>query len=159
MGSRRREVRKYFYWVNHYGCLYPLEDAHQAAMPFGPAHLKDKKFLDFFFKRLKATSAEDPLASEWKWLSKCGIEHNYVKASRTPIVFQNLEDDHLCYAGSLKVKLEPEALALKDGELYHALNDQYCLVATNVASDLFESFDENGTFQWKGKSFKVQDLT
>ena len=107
------------------------------------------------------TPNDDSLLAEFPWLSICGRERNYIKASRTPIVFRELDDNQeLTYAGSLAVPFQPDKLALVNGELYHPSpneSTELSLVQTNLASQLFECFSEDGLhFRWKGETFPVE---
>jgi hypothetical protein len=152
--------RAYFYYVNHYGNLYVLEDEFQRKMPFGPSFLKDKKFLDFFFKRLQKNDDFNlKTHPDFPFVSKCGRELNFVKCAETPIVFQNLEKQCLIYGGSLKTQFDPSALLIKDGKLYHYLDSlqSHCLVETKLASELFEHFDfEEQNFVWQNEKFPIK---
>ena len=127
-------------------------------MPFGPVYLKEPRFLDFFFRRLKATPDDDAYGSlamrqRWPYVSLCGRERNFVRAARTAIVYQDLLDNELCYAGTLRVPFRPETLSVVHGELLHGEN----LVATQLASDLLlKNFDDaSSCFTWEGKSHLV----
>ena len=158
--SRRPQRRHYYYWVNHYGQLYVLDDAAHQPMPYGPTYLKDAKFLDFFFRQLQRAPRDPPgsRTDAFPWLSRCGIEYNWVRASRTPIVFSLLRDGLLSYAGTLSVPFEPDGLVLQNGELYHPDPlGELSLVHTHVATELFAHFDEAGTvFRWNGREHRVR---
>ena len=155
-GHDGMSTRRYFYYVSQLGHLYPLESQHVARMPFGPAFLKDKRFLHFFYARLRRTVAGDgENVAQWPWLSVCGRELNFVRsASRTPVVFQRLEEGRLWYAqAALSVPFEPTRLSLSAaGELYHECDGLGpSLVASSVAFELMAQFvwDERGDVWWK----------
>ncbi len=155
--------RSYFYYVSQLGHLYPLESRGLSRLPFGPTYLKERRFLQFFFARVRRTQASDGEATDtWPWLSVCGREMNFVhSASRTPVVFQKLEDGRLWLAeGSMSVPFEPRRLGLSvRGELYHECDDPAVgasLVASNVAFDIMADFETgaDGKVRWKGVEIK-----
>ena len=53
--------------------------------------IADKKFLDFFFKRVKLNTS-DRYDSEFPYVSPCGRETNYVRCDDLPVVFSQLLD-------------------------------------------------------------------
>ena len=55
----------------------------------GPTHLRDEKFLNFFFKRLEINSTEE--YHEFPYVSKCMGEFNFMRAADTPIVFIDIK--------------------------------------------------------------------
>jgi hypothetical protein len=148
-------LRRYFYTVSQLGHLYPLESRDVKHMPFGPTFLKDKRFLQFFYARVRRSAPSDGEDSEWPWLSVCGRELNFImSASRTPIVFQALAEERLWYGeGAASVPFEPSQLRLsRGGELYHECGGVgQSLVASSVAFDLMSQFvwDANGAVSWK----------
>jgi hypothetical protein len=149
-------LRRYFYTVSQLGHLYPLESRDVKQIPIGPTFLKDKRFLQFFYARVRpATVGDGEDVSQWPWLSVCGRELNFIKsASRTPIVFQALVEERLWYGeGAASVPFEPSQLRLsRGGELYHErAGVGQSLVASSVAFDLMSQFvwDATGTLWWK----------
>jgi hypothetical protein len=152
-------MRRYFFFVSQLGHLYPVENAFER--PFGPTFLKEKRFLEFFYKRIRRAVVEDGEdTSLWPFLSMCGRELNFVScAQKTPIVFQSLESDFLSFAeGSLRIDFRPDALSLSDhGELYHDVliggKSELGLVASSVAFDLMQEFEtdsRSGKVSWRG---------
>lgn len=100
-------IREYFYDLTDRGVLL-LDGIEQ----------DDPWFLDFFFRRL-APSA-NPMFPEYRYVSRCGDEMNYVKPQDTPIVFTRLHEGDLGYAAGLTVRFDPTSLAYsREGVLYH----------------------------------------
>ncbi len=131
-------------------------------MPFGPTFLKDRRFLQFFYARLRPTAPGDGEdVSQWPFLSVCGRETNFIcSASRTPVVFQRLEEERLWHAeGALSVPFDPSHLRLSaGGELYHECPGVgQSLVASNVAFDLMSQFvwDAGGKVWWNGRRIET----
>jgi acyl-coenzyme A thioesterase PaaI-like protein len=106
------ETRHYFYSITTKGELI-----HDGAI------LDDERFLDFFTQRIEPN--ETGLYSDYKYVSKCGPEWNYIACADTPIVFQHLIENRLYYAPNLSVEFNPNDLrfgnqsGLYDGVLYH----------------------------------------
>ena len=155
-------LRRYYYHVSQLGHLYPLESKDVRRMPFGPTFLKDRRFLQFFHARLRRTaSADGEDVTEWPWLSVCGRELNFVRsASRTPVVFQRLEEERLWHAeGALSVPFDPAQLRLsRGGELYHECPGiGQSLVSSNVAFDLMSQFvwESSGAVWWNGRQIEM----
>lgn len=86
------------------------------------SHFADKKFLKFFFSRLRKNTTK-VYADSFPYISLCGKERNFIRCDDLPIVFTNviqLEDpetgemtDYFCYghAGNLlKVSFFPNLL-------------------------------------------------
>lgn len=168
--------RAYFYYVNHKGNLYVLDDALAAQinetksiprdkLPFGPTYLKDKKFLDFFFRRVKPND-DDSIKSIWPFLSVCGVERNYIISySKSPVVFLSFDAERksFIYGATLKQPFEPDKLVISNaGELYHPSPSNVgglSLVKTDLAGEIFEQFKlaEDGTFYFNsgGSEYKV----
>lgn len=73
-GSRPNE-REYFYHINHQGQLF-LDDTKNKNFV---TCFKDAEFLDFFYTRLRAVREGEEKYEEYRWMSKCGVESNYVK--------------------------------------------------------------------------------
>jgi hypothetical protein len=131
-------IRCYFYNVDLQGRLF-LEEA----MPKNIAtSIKDDRFLDFFFQRLRRTSAaqrdwmranEIP-EQDYPFVSACGKELNFVRPAAAPIVFHSLlgqaisEERKLAYGGkSLMQSLDEKhgiAISQSTGRLYHKLTSQ-----------------------------------
>ena len=149
-------IREYFYYVSHLGGLYPLECREAlrcARLPFGPASVKGSP-LDFIMARV-VPNAE--ARDEFKWVSPCGKERNYLAAAYTPVVFHTLEEEkaRLVYAHSLWVPFEPGKLVVDErGELFHPhprLGN--CLVKTHLLQEWMQEgrivVEDNRRVTWK----------
>ena len=116
-------IREYFYCVDHNGMLF-LDDSK---MKHWTAALKEKKLLFNFFKRLRFN--ETGRYTEFKYISLCGKERNFVRCSDRPFVFNAAEKDeqhnwvlHYNHAGSLLTqKFEPHKILMvpETGRVYH----------------------------------------
>jgi len=106
------------------------EARHTAVtLPSGPVHLKDVRFLNFFFSNLvrnslppddnetkgsRCSSIRHATARLYPFVSPCGVELNFLRYERTPIVFHSaLHHDAtggiraLVYAGDLQHPFDP----------------------------------------------------
>lgn len=93
--------------------------------------IKDSRFLDFFFRRLRPVGSKElPLlqstgisVEEYPYVSPCGNELNFVRPAATPIVFHTLDHaaNGFLYAGSLSQPFQASSLAVSKltGRLYH----------------------------------------
>ena len=131
-GFAEREGGKcYFYSVDLQGRLF-LEES----LPKNIAtSLKDEKFLDFFFTRIrrvrdkeKTILEEVGAAGDYPFVSPCGIELNFVRPADAPIVFHELREDpdngkQLVFGGNLSQPYLPKKIAMSPrlGRLYHEL--------------------------------------
>jgi len=163
--EREAEKLNWFYHVDHQGRIY-AEDT----IPKNIAtSIKAPKFLDFFFRQIRLNKNSE--FSEYQWYSPCGNEHNYIKATKHPVVFQELKNipknDELVlvWGATLNVPFEPSKLRLdNDGFLYHPLKtrrfDTLALIKSSVgvelANNIIDVLDEPdrngtvGTFEWNG---------
>ena len=132
--ASREKCKCYFYSVDLQGRLF-LEEV----VPKNIAtSLKDTKFLDYFFSRMKRVGEkeksilEDVGAEEdYPFVSPCGIELNFVRPADSAIVFHDLREGggdadkgkHLVFGGTLTQPYRPEKLAMspRTGRLYHKL--------------------------------------
>lgn len=130
--AERERKKCYFYSVDLQGRLF-LEES----LPKNIAtSLKDEKFLDFFFSKLrrvrdkeKAILEEVGAAGDYPFVSPCGIELNFVRPADAPIVFHELREDpdsngkQLVFGGNLSQPYLPEKIAMspRTGRLYHEL--------------------------------------
>ncbi|XP_067627991.1 UPF0598 protein CG30010-like isoform X2 [Eurosta solidaginis] len=92
------KIREYFYFIDHEGMLF-LDDAK---MKNFTSCFKEKKFLKFFFSRVKLNDISR-YRDDFPYLSLCGRERNFIRCDDTPIVFTHvLQDekgiDRLSYA-------------------------------------------------------------
>jgi len=110
--------------------------------------LKDEKFLDFFFKRLKP-NFDSSTASKYPFVSPCGNELNFLAPEDTPIVFNKLMlnksiPSALQYAGRLAIEFDPRGLAFgrDSGRLYARLPKsmvslgEYGLLSSSLVNEL-----------------------
>ena len=171
----------WFYYVDHQGRLF-TEDT----IPKNIAtSLKAPKFIDFFFKQLRPNT-EFPEFAEYPWYSPCGKEHNFIKASPSPVVFQELNvKEELVWGASLTVPFNPSKLRMDDaGMLYHGLDEikrlrgNHGLIKSSLGVQLAATMEINvsaeeeeeddrgdgregrvvGTFEWKGVMHDVLAL-
>ncbi|XP_043285334.1 UPF0598 protein CG30010 [Venturia canescens] len=164
--SPEAKVREYFYFIDHQGMLF-LDDARIKNFT---SCFKEKKFLAFFFKKLKKNDT-GRYDETFPYLSVCGRERNFVRCDDVPIVFTHVlqkepENWWFSYAhagDSLMVPFEPEKLymSIHSGRVYHPASSKVGgagLVRSNLAIEMSRYFDfENGEerepthFNWKGK--------
>ncbi|XP_023345797.1 UPF0598 protein C8orf82 homolog isoform X1 [Eurytemora carolleeae] len=79
-------IREYFYYVDHNGMLFQDD----SRMKHFTAALKEKKLLYNFFKRLKPNETGRYM-EEFKYISLCGRERNFVRSLDRPIVFTHIK--------------------------------------------------------------------
>jgi len=165
------------------GRLYCI-DQHATKLPSAadPTFLKEKKFVNFFWRRLIANTPESvgrgKYRSEFPFVSPCGKELNYVKPADCPIVFHTLLLDHssespeknaqLLYAHDLAVPFRPEEVfsLSASGRLYHpAPKSGVGLISSGVGCELGEHMiEESGilelgsTLVWDNKKFTIPSL-
>eukprot|EP01137_Pigoraptor_chileana_P019465 Opistho-2@80552 len=150
-------ARQYFYYLDHHGQLF-LQDAKIKNFV---TCFKEKKFLDFFFKRVRPNTT-GRFDADFPWISKCGNELNYMSVNDTPIVYHTLtEDDRLVYGGTLSVGFDPQALSMSAvGRIYHPspLGGR-ALLRSAVAVELGRSivFRDDGvcTLQHRGRDYTL----
>lgn len=173
--SPEPRIREYFYYVDHQGMLF-LDDVRIRNFT---SCFKDKKFLAFFFKRIKINNTGRYM-QEFPYVSLCGVERNFVRCDDLPIVFtkiiekENVEtgkkEDWLGYSHSeelLMVPFEPQRLFMdpSSGRVYHPAPDRVGgigLVRSKIAIELsvffyFENGEEKSPthFQWKNKIYSI----
>ncbi|KAK4880305.1 hypothetical protein RN001_008451 [Aquatica leii] len=113
------KIREYFYFIDHQGMLF-LDDSK---MKNFTSCFKEKKFLKFFFSRLKVNDSDR--YREFPYISLCGRERNFVRCDDYPIVFTHVIDDHTLsynHAGNLlTVMFEPDKVCMlpESGRVYH----------------------------------------
>lgn len=137
---------------------------------------KEKKFLEFFFKRIRPNNTSR-YREDFPFLSLCGRERNFIRCDDVPIVYTNLilknNETHLSYgyAGELlstaflpgKVYMLPLT-----GRVYHPTDDKYGgvgLIKSKLAIELSKNFEFlNGEekppthFTWKNEKFKLDQF-
>ena len=149
--------REWFYYIDHKGMLY-CEDTHPKNFT---SCLKDDRFLDFFFGNIKAN--DTGAFQEYPYVSPCWGELNFIKAFRFPIVFRNMTDKKLLYAGTKSVEFDPTKLAYDQNDiLLFKLNDtQYANFDTSLAVELSENMlveDDELKFQWQGATYRIDKV-
>ncbi|KAL5285334.1 C8orf82 family protein [Megaselia abdita] len=157
--------REYFYYINHEGMLF-LDDARIKNFT---SCFKEKKFLQFFFSRIKVNDT-DKYSQEFPFISPCGRESNYIRCDDLPIVYTHIieKDNQLKltfgYAGDLlTAEFDPQKIFMnpKSGRVYHPASEKVGkigLIRSKLAIELSKSFEfENGDQNppthiiWNGK--------
>ncbi|XP_041457316.1 UPF0598 protein C8orf82-like [Lytechinus variegatus] len=172
--SPEPKIREYFYFIDHQGQLF-LDDARVKNFI---TCFKDKKFLAFFFKRLKQNSFEH-YKDAFPYLSPCGVERNFVRCDDRPIVFTHIIPDPDEPSGpgllscnftgdAVTVKFEPEKVCMLpvSGRIYHPAPHKtggVGLIKSSIAIDISACFEfgEKGEysppthFTWLGKRYTL----
>lgn len=136
---------------------------------------KEKKFLEFFYKRIRLNSTGR--YQDFPFLSLCGRERNFIRCDDVPIVYTNLivknNETHLSYgyAGdSLSTNFLPEKIYMLPltGRVYHPADDKYGgvgLIKSKLAIDLSKNFKfVNGEteapthFKWNNENYELDQL-
>ncbi|XP_074646323.1 UPF0598 protein CG30010-like [Tubulanus polymorphus] len=150
--SPKPNIREYFYYIDHHGQLF-LDDAR---MKNFTSCFKEKKFLEFFFHRLKFNDTDR--YKDFPYLSPCGREKNYIRCDDLPIVFTHVIPDQqdrandlfsYGYAGELlTVPFEPQKICMlpESGRIYHPGPDKLGGVGL-VRSSLAIEFSKLFTFE------------
>ncbi|XP_005188574.1 UPF0598 protein CG30010-like [Musca domestica] len=167
------KIREYFYYIDHEGMLF-LDDAK---MKNFTSCFKEKKFLKFFFDRVKFNDTKR-YRSEFPYLSPCGRERNFIRCDDTPIVFTHVTEnseglDKLLYnhAGDvLQIDFEPQKIYMnpETGRVYHPYSlakvGSIGLIRSKLSIELSKYFEfENGEQQgpthiwWKDKKLLLQN--
>uniref|UniRef100_A0A8D8LUA6 UPF0598 protein C8orf82 homolog n=1 Tax=Cacopsylla melanoneura TaxID=428564 RepID=A0A8D8LUA6_9HEMI len=156
--------REYFYYIDHNGMLF-LDDSR---MKNFTSCFKEKKFLVFFFQRLRKNET-GRYEDDFPFVSPCGRERNYIRCDDVPIVYTHtvstLEGEFFCHnhAGDdLKYPFNPSQIymSITTGRIYHPTSDQYQqvgLIQSKTAIELSKLFQfRNGEDRepthilWKG---------
>ncbi|CAL1263418.1 unnamed protein product, partial [Larinioides sclopetarius] len=143
--------------------------------------LSEKKFLQFFFRRLKFNNT-GKYEKEFPFFSPCGKENNFVRCDDLPVVFthvletENSNDTYYLsygYTDFLKVKFEPEKLCMlpESGRVYHPGPEStggIGLIKSSLAIQFSQKFiygNKNNidempiSFLWKGIEYPLTDET
>ncbi|KAJ8683409.1 hypothetical protein QAD02_019201 [Eretmocerus hayati] len=172
--SPEPRIREYFYYIDHQGMLF-LDDTKIKNFT---SCFKDKKFLTFFFKRLRKNDTSR--FPQFPYLSLCGRERNYVRCDDLPIVFTEVvtKTDHSTKEiqeffsynhtqESLMVPFEPHKIfmSIHSGRIYHPAPETtggIGLVKSSLAIEFSSHFDfangeEKGPthFRWQGKTYEI----
>lgn len=172
--SPEPKIREYFYFIDHQGQLF-LDDARVKNFI---TCFKDKKFLAFFFKRLKINNF-DQYKEPFPYLSPCGVERNFIRCDDRPIVFTHIipDPEDLEGAGLLScnftgdavtVKFEPEKVCMLplSGRIYHPAPRKtggVGLIKSSIAIEISPNFEfgEEGEyappthFTWLGRRYEL----
>ncbi|XP_071526729.1 UPF0598 protein CG30010 [Panulirus ornatus] len=119
-------IREYFYYIDHQGMLF-LDDSR---MKNFTSCFKEKKFLQFFFSRLRFN--ETGRYPEFPFLSPCGRERNFIRCDDLPLVFTHLvmkdmasgPEEHLAYGNAgdvMTLFFQPSEICMQTetGRVYH----------------------------------------
>lgn len=175
--SPEPRIREYFYYIDHQGQLF-LDDTKVKNFV---TCFKDKKFLVFFFERLRSNQT-GRYEEDFPFLSLCGRERNFLRCDDRPVVFTHLlpvaaetaggEQELLSYCGGaekLTVAFRPEALYMHpvSGRVYHPCSERsgrVGLVRSALAIELSSFFvyaGEDGQsglpthFLWRGQKHEL----
>jgi hypothetical protein len=164
--DREAVDRRYFFWVDSQGRLF-LESVVPKNIT---SCLKDRRMLDFFFSRVRP-NATGLFPGEYRFVSPCGKEMNYIGCSDTPIVFSGWGEGRrsLLYGASLSQPFEPHDLRVsREGRLFHRLDhrhmpkDSFCLVKSSIVLELSQAMvlndsseDHAGVLNWQGGSISI----
>lgn len=139
----------------------------------------EKKFLAFFFKRLKLNNS-GKYEKDFPFISPCGREKNFVRCDDIPIVFTHILEeteggekvDYLSYAHTgdmLTVPFEPEKICMlpESGRVYHPgpeATGGVGLIKSSLAIDLSQKFEYKNKdktdempiyFTWKERKYSL----
>ncbi|XP_053402047.1 UPF0598 protein CG30010-like [Mercenaria mercenaria] len=140
---------------------------------------KEKKFLDFFFKRLRLNETGRYM-EDFPFLSPCGRERNFIRCDDRPIVYVHLADNQdkgTCdilsygYPGSptLNVPFQPEKICMlpETGRIYHPADPEVGgvgLIKSSIAIAISKYFEfgngeENAPthFTWNGEKYTLSN--
>lgn len=164
------KIREYFYYIDHEGMLF-LDDAK---MKNFTSCFKEKKFLHFFFTRVRLNST-NRYREDFPFISPCGRERNFIRCDDLPIVYTHIIRDasgkeKLSYAHAgdlLTVDFEPDKIymAPETGRVYHPAWERVGkigLIRSKLAIEISKHFEfadgENHPpthFTWKGVKLKL----
>eukprot|EP00041_Stephanoeca_diplocostata_P011349 m.187158 g.187158 ORF g.187158 m.187158 type:complete len:223 (+) comp18499_c0_seq1:262-930(+) len=149
-----KKRRCYFYFVDHNGYVF-LDDVRMRNFT---SCYKDPEFLQFFYRRLRASRPTDPAfdryGKQFPWVSPCGREINYIRCDDTPIVYDSLQKEQedgenwlLCYAGGrITTKFDPGQLTFSKttGRMYYPHDTiGNALVASQLVLKLAKEIEED----------------
>lgn len=136
---------------------------------------KEKKFLQFFFNRIRQNNTGR--YQEFPFISLCGRERNFIRCDDVPIVYTHIitkgGQDVTTYgnAGDLLVTpFVPDKIYMlpTTGRVYHPAEDKYGgigLVRSKLAIELSKNFEfQNGDskppthFRWKNKNYELDQF-
>ncbi|CAB3985493.1 Hypothetical predicted protein [Paramuricea clavata] len=166
-------VREYFYYIDHQGQLF----LHDARLKNFITCFKEKKFLTFFFRRLKMNNTGR--YEEFPYISPCGKEFNYIQCDDRPIVYTSITNSSdntqelLDINGTEKLTypFQPEKICMfpETGRIYHPADEKYGgvgLIKSSLGIELshcFEYRDRDNEreppshFNWNGKTYELDN--
>ncbi|XP_072936779.1 UPF0598 protein CG30010 [Epargyreus clarus] len=168
------KIREYFYYIDHQGMLF-LDDSK---MKNFTSCFKEKKFLEFFFKRIRINKT-GRYQEEFPFISLCGRERNYIRCDDLPIVYTHViekqppEKDILTFGYAsdlLKTDFIPDKIFMlpTTGRVYHPADEKYGgigLVRSKLSIELSKNFTfSNGEseppthFTWKGEMYQLDHM-
>uniref|UniRef100_A0A1B6HNQ3 Uncharacterized protein n=1 Tax=Homalodisca liturata TaxID=320908 RepID=A0A1B6HNQ3_9HEMI len=163
-----KKTREYFYYIDHQGMLF-LDDAR---MKNFTSCFKDKKFLAFFFKRLRENKT-GRYEEEFPFISPCGREINFIKCDDRPVVFTHLTEKDgnpiFCYGhvDELFVPFQPNFIYMEpaNGRVYHPAppaSGHVGLVCSKLAIEFSKDFEFTAGqesppthFMFRGKKYQL----
>lgn len=176
--ASKEYLREYFYFVDHQGMLF-LDDSR---MKNFTSCFKEKKFLEFFFRRLRRNET-GKYEAEFPFVSPCGREMNFVRCDDLPFVFTHVVQSpqeeakpsdskgfllHNHAGDLLKVEFTPEHLCMPagTGRVYHPAPERaggVGLVRSLLAIELSKHFtfaDDSERsppthFDWNGTRYEL----
>lgn len=109
--SPEPRIREYFYYIDHQGQLF-LDDTKIKNFV---TCFKDKKFLIFFFSRLRRNES-GRYQDHFPFLSLCGRERNFLRCDDRPLVFTHLLQGDPGGSGPEEPGRAPQLLSFCGGE-------------------------------------------
>lgn len=160
-------VREYFYHMDTKGQLFLADTKHRNFVTC----LKDRVFLNFFFRQLRPNSTGAPPG--YRLVSPCGKELNYLEIDdqRASTVFSQLTNGRLCMGGSeVSEPFHPSLLAVDEesGRFYHKISTHrhlggqlgllHALLAEGL-SDRISAADGRYRLRWQdGLQYEIANL-
>jgi len=171
LSDKLNRLRHFHYFVDSKGRIWRIEIDKPGKL-FGV--LKEDQYRDTFFKYLKKNTTGLYLP-DFPYLSTRGKELYFVTTSNSPIVFTQLQNEHLHFAATLKIPFNPTLLHMKDDYLYHPIQIPYSpregderelstiwgLLEKNLSYTLYSTLEEKENvfyLRWKGKEYPVKRL-
>ena len=172
--SEGKDHRRYFYVLDHRGLLFLEESKFRNYATC----LKDKTFLDFFFKQLRVNTTT--FYPELPFVSLCGKEQNFLSIddSLAAVVFGDmltLGDELTLGFSNIKQSFDPALLCIdhESGRLYHPilnhkhLHNQFGLLNQSITDLLSAGINtvhvSNGNVEssliWKGHEYKLKTIS
>lgn len=135
---------------------------------------KEKKFLEFFFKRIRLNKT-GRYENDFAYISLCGRERNFIRCDDVPIVYTHLikktndiDSFTYGYAGELLTfQFSPDKIFMlpSTGRVYHPAEDKFGgigLIRSKLAIELSKHFEFNNGesqppthFIWKDKKYNL----